>query len=230
MAVCRWKLLLFDLDGLLVNTEMMHYRAYQKACKESGGVMNWDFDTYFQVASRSSTGVRERLYRENPRMFLETSWDELYGRKQEALLALVRKEPIPLMPGVVEFLEKARDERCRMACVTHSKAFFVEKICAQHPILTSIHSWFPRESYERPKPYPDGYLKAVEQEGVSPDQAIGFEDSLRGVQSQIDAGIHSVLVTKDEKTREAACTMPSVFIVESLHEARHRLFEDSSLV
>ena len=145
-------------------------------------------------------------------------------------MALLSVEAIPLMPGVVEFLEKAKEAGCRMACVTHSRASFVERIRSQHPILSYIHSWFPRESYERPKPYPDGYLKAIEQEDASPERTIGFEDSLRGVQSQIEAGIRSVLVTKDKKTKEAAKNLPSVFIVDSLHEACDHLFEDRSRV
>ena len=219
MSRSSWQLLLFDLDGLLVNTEMMHYRAYQRACHEVGGIMNWDFDTYFQVASMSLLGLRERLYRENSHVFEKISWNDFYERKQHALLELLKTEPIPLMPGVVELLERAKASHHRMACVTHSRKSFVDTIRQQHSVLSSIHSWYTRESYERAKPFPDGYIKAVETEGALLENVIGFEDSLRGIQAQVESGIHPVLVTKDLKTKEAAQAYPSVIILNSLYEA-----------
>jgi len=224
MLPLSWKLLIFDLDGLLVNTEMMHFRAYKAACQGLGGKMDWTFDTYFQVAGSSSTGLQERLSRENPYIFRSLSWEEFYEKKQQSLFELLRTEPIPLMPGVKEFLESARDLECRMACVTHSRKLFVDTIRMQHPFFSCIHSWYTRESYDRAKPFPDGYIKAVEEEGVLPDQAIGFEDSLRGIQAQIEAGIHPVLVTKDEQTKKTAKDFPSVLIVESLYEVHDVLF------
>lgn len=216
---CDWKLLIFDLDGLLVNTEMMHWRAYEKACQEFGTSLGWNFDDYFQIASTSSHGIQERLVREHPELFNDLSWDAFYERKHQALLTLLDNEPIPLMPGVVELLERAHAKGLKMACVTHSRMSFVDTVRKQHQCLGYIQSWYTRESYDRPKPAPDGYVKAIETAGILPEQAIGFEDSLRGLQSLMDAGTTSVLVTKDRFARESVKSFPKVIVFSRIDEA-----------
>ena len=209
-------MVIFDLDGLLVNTEILHWRAYKKACQEVGYVMDWDFDSYFQTASTSETGVRDRLAKEHPLLFQTTSWDTLYEKKQKALLDSLSSEPIPLMPGVVEMLERARTNGLLMACVTHSRSRFVDAMKSQHPILSYIKAWYPRESYSRAKPAPDGYLTAVEAEHLLPEEVVGFEDSFRGVMAQLQAGIHSVLISRDLETQKAVSAYPRVAIFPSL--------------
>ena len=216
MSAC--KLLIFDLDGLLVNTEMMHWQAYQKACQKCGISLGWDFDSYFQVASTSSHGIQERLSREHPELFSSLPWDQFYEMKHSALLDLLSHEPIPLMPGVEKVLQRAYEKNLRMACVTHSRNSFVTSIRSQHSCFDLISSWYSRESYERPKPAPDGYLKAVEMEGVLPEEAIGFEDSLRGLQALLDAEVRPVLVTKVQEAQKAVENNPKVLVVPQIDE------------
>ena len=213
-----WKLLVFDLDGLLVNTEMMHWLAYDVACQRYGFRLNWPFEEYFYVASSSSSGIQMRLACEHKEQFEAISWSQFYETKQQALLDLLLKEPVPLMPGVEKLLTQVHLLGLQMACVTHSRTSFADRIRGQHTCLSYIQSWYTLETNDRPKPAPDGYLKAVFEAGILPEQAVGFEDSLRGVQAQVDAGITSVLITEDKKAREAVKAYPSVLVFSRIDE------------
>lgn len=214
----QWQMAVFDLDGLLVNTEMMHWRSYQEACRSAGVLMDWSFDSYFQTAGSSDIGVQRRLALEFPSLFSTISWHELYERKQKFLFELLQTESVPLMPGVERLLALGKCNNVLMACVTHSRAHFVDMIKKQHPIFASITAWYPRESYVHAKPAPDGYIKAVQDAGFLPEDVVGFEDSLRGLQAQESSGIQPVLVTQDVATQKAATHVSKALIFSTLND------------
>ncbi|MBS0655353.1 MAG: HAD hydrolase-like protein, partial [Verrucomicrobia bacterium] len=56
--ISHYQLFLFDLDGLLVNTEETHYRAYARMCRDRGFTLPWDFPAYFRIAQSHSDAIR----------------------------------------------------------------------------------------------------------------------------------------------------------------------------
>lgn len=188
----QFDLFLFDFDGLLVDTEQIHHKAYSLLCSEKGFPLSWSHDEYIQIAHTSADGLRKALV---PHLRVEERiWPELYQRKKELYQSLVTSEPVPLMEGVsplLGHLAKGGKKRC---VVTNSTKQQVEAIIVAHPILQTIPVWITREQYKEPKPAPDGYLKAIEMLGKRGDRVIGFEDSLRGIQSLVEAGAFPVLI------------------------------------
>lgn len=155
----NYQLFLFDFDGILVNTEELHFKAYQKMCKDRGFSLNWDEKTYVRHAMFSATGLKEAIYKEfsDLKCF---DWDLLYGEKKRAYYALL-EEGVSLMTGVSEILTALEMAKIKRCVVTHSPIEQISLIRKQHPILDSIPLWITREQYKQPKPSSECYEKAI---------------------------------------------------------------------
>src|SRR5581483_5968221 len=171
----QYELFLFDLDGLLVNTEMIHHRAYVAMCKARGYELSITFDEYFAIAQSDAKGPENFIYKTFPKLQKEEpNWKVLYAEKKRAFLDILQKESAPLLEGVetiLKALERANKKRC---VVTHSPKELVDLLRKQNPILHSIPNWITREDYTHPKPHPDGYLLAIERFAEKEDRIIGF--------------------------------------------------------
>lgn len=196
--VKNYDLYLFDFDGLLVNTEEMHYNAYRRMLKNNGIEFAWDFNRYCQAAHYQATALKEQIYLEFPELLKrEPVWDVLYKQKQEALLNLVDEGAAHLMPGVKELLEILEKAGVKRAVVTHSPDKLIQKIRKQNPLLNSIPTWITREHYEKPKPDPECYIKAIEM--LKPTgKVIGFEDTPRGLTALFGTNAEPVLICTAE--------------------------------
>lgn len=180
----QYQLFLFDFDGLLVNTEEIHFLAYKNMCAARGVKFSWSFDRYCQAAHYDAHALKNQIYIEFPLLReQEPNWDVLYLEKKEELRKLFKKGAVKLMPGVEEFLTLLKARSIPRCVVTHSPDDLVAMIRKQNPILNSIPNWITREQYSEPKPHPECYQKAISLFAKPSDKVIGFEDTPRGLWS-----------------------------------------------
>lgn len=193
----QYQLFLFDFDGLLVNTEELHFFAYKKMCALHGFKLDWDFDTYCQAAHYSAEALRDQIYGQFPELKAQfPDWKVLYAEKKQALMDLVANGTVHLMPGaerLLKALEKANIKRC---VVTHSPDDLVNAIRRQIPILDTIPDWITRHDYTHPKPHPECYIKAIEKFAHNGDRIIGFEDTPRGVKALMPTQAQAVMISR----------------------------------
>jgi len=176
-----FQLFLFDFDGLLVNTERLHFQAYIDMMASRGYKLSWSFLRYCEVAHLDATALREALYSEFPDLSLD--WPSLYAEKKKIYYELVSEGKVELMPGVESLLMELEKASIRRCVATNSFLDQIELIRSKIPLLQTIPYWITRENYEKQKPYPDAYLKAIELYEKPEDRIIGFEDSIRGLQA-----------------------------------------------
>jgi len=190
-----YQLFLFDFDGLLVNTEEIHFKAYQRMITHRGFKLDWSFDKYCQNAHYSSELLREQIFLSLPKLKAsEPDWEILYAEKRAAMIDLVNEGQVHLMPGIeklLQQLEKAEIERC---VVTHSPDLLISIVRNQNPILNTIPFWITREHYNHPKPHPECYLKAIHLHALEHDKVIGFEDTPRGMTALMQTRAKPVMV------------------------------------
>lgn len=197
----RWihdfDLFLLDFDGLLVNTEEIHHLAYKRMCANRGVDFTWDFDTYCSVAHYSATGLREKIYKQFPKLYeQEPLWSVLYSEKKKAIIDLALEGAVQLMPGAERFLKALQEADVRRCVVTHSPKELVGVIREKNPVLNTVPAWFTREDYDKPKPDPEPYLKAIEVMARPGDRMIGFEDTPRGLTALMGTPAKPVLICK----------------------------------
>jgi beta-phosphoglucomutase len=191
-----YQLFLFDFDGLLVNTEELHYLAYKQMCQQFGVELDWSFERYCCAAHYDSDAVRNQLYGQYPELYQrEPNWDILYAEKKRRVIALL-EQGTTLMPGAEEILTHLQENGIKRCVVTHSAEELVAVARAQHPILNTIPHWITRHDYSHPKPQPDCYLKAIEKLADPNDRIVGFEDTPRGIKALSQTRAQPVLICK----------------------------------
>jgi HAD superfamily hydrolase (TIGR01509 family) len=177
----NFHLFLFDFDGLLVDTEALHYQAYINTLAKRGYLLNWSYSRYSEMAHLNATAIREGLYADFPD--LDPNWAQIYEEKKQIYLQLLASGAVKLMPGVELLLRALENENIRRCVVTHSPFEQTRAIRSRLPVLDTIPHWITRENYEKSKPDPECYFKAIELHGHLGDRIIGFEDSARGLKA-----------------------------------------------
>lgn len=180
--------LLFDFDGLIVDTETPSYASWQEVYRQHGQELPLDR----WAAIIGTIGGFEPLdYLEELHGPIDR--DAVRARKRERELELLEIEE--LRPGILDYLEEAERRGLKTAIVSSSSRQWVDRHLARleraehfDEIVTADHD------PERSKPRPTLYLEALDRLGVSAAEAIAFEDSPNGVKAAKAAGIFTVAV------------------------------------
>ena len=215
--ILEYSPIFFDFDGLLVNTEHLHYKAYKTLLESYGISFPWDFAAFASVAHKSSTGLSTLITAHAPKLFEKLDWNAFYEQKKAAYVKLLEEGGLELMPGAKEVLDLVQKAHIPHAVVTNSTLKQITLIREQLPILKKIPHWITREDYANPKPAPDAYLKAIEILGAS-EKMLGFEDALRGIRALEGAAITPVLVCSSDHPQMAEVFPGSLKVYTSFTE------------
>lgn len=215
----NYQLFLFDFDGLLVNTEHLHFQAYANMLKKRGVSLEWDFPTYLYNAHLESTGLRDSICAEYPKLLeVEPRWEVLYEEKKREYFDLLSSGKIEIMQGAEALLKALDKADIQTVVVTNSLKEQTDSIRANLPILNTIKHWVTREQYNSPKPDPECYLRAIELYGKKGDKIIGFEDSIKGLKSLLKTPAKPVLVCPKHHPQLEMILDSSVVHYESLDQ------------
>ena len=191
--ILEYSPIFFDFDGLLVDTEHLHYEAYRHMLEGRGFDFSWDFSTFISIAHKSAIGLRHHILETFPELE-EVPWETLYEEKKQCYMELLREGNLEMMPGAEELLSAVQEAKIPHAVVTNSTSEQVKLIQKHLPALQKIPIWITREDYENPKPSSDAYHKAIATLGGPQEKMLGFEDALRGIRALEGAHITPVLV------------------------------------
>jgi len=188
---------LFDLDGLLLDTEPHHGSAWSQAAAHFGLLLPPDQLLSLRGRRRSDNVDQVRAWIAEAGQPVPTA-AELLAVQQPIAQGLLRGAAP--MPGARDLLERLRDLQVAMALVTSSGREAVTRKCAPHPWLDIIRERVLGDDPELAagKPAPDPFLLAAQRLGVAPETCWAFEDSLAGAQSARAAGcvVHVVAGTE----------------------------------
>ena len=194
MFLEKFLLVCFDFDGLLVDTEPLHHRAYTQAAQNYGFPLDLDFSSYKELSHNPTPGLLERYMRHCFPKFT-TPWEEFRSHAKQIYRSLLQKEGAPLMPGAKEVLCFVKEKGISFCVVTNSVENEVGLILPHHPSLQTVPLWITREKYRNPKPSPDGYLTArAHFPNIPQEKIVGLEDTLRGVEALKGAHINPVFI------------------------------------
>jgi len=178
---------LFDLDGLLLDTEPHHARAWSQAAAHFGLLLPPDRLLGLRGRRRSDNVEQVRQWIGGAGLAVPSA-TELLAVQQPIAIRLLKGAAA--MPGAQRLLERLRDLEVGMVLVTSSGRDAVERKCAPHPWLEIISERVLGDDPEllAGKPAPDPFLLAARRLGVAPGSCWAFEDSLAGAQSARAAG------------------------------------------
>jgi HAD superfamily hydrolase (TIGR01509 family) len=190
---------IFDMDGVLVDSNPTHKIALKQFCKEHG------YDL-------SEKDLREKIYGRTNRDWLLNLFGNLddatirrYADEKEALFRRLYNDIKPL-DGVVAFLDKLNALKIPRALATSAPRrnvdFTLEKTHTEHYFDVILDDSFVTEG----KPNPQIYLKSAAALGFDPAKCVVFEDSLSGVMAGKNAGCKVVGLTTTHTPEELAAT------------------------
>jgi beta-phosphoglucomutase len=179
----------FDLDGVITSTDDYHYQAWKYLSDEVGWVFNREMNHRLRGVSRSESLLI--ISEENNQVLTETEIQEMTEKKNKRYLELLDGlSTSDIMPGTIEFLSLLRKRGVKIALASASRnaGCIVDKLG-----LTTYFDYIVSASgIEFGKPDPEIFVKASEGINVLPDECVGFEDALPGLDGIIAAGMKSV--------------------------------------
>ncbi len=200
------KYILFDHDGVLVETELWYYRAGARALADIGFTM--DEDQYLRDMNQGlATWAQARAAGVD---------EETIGRQREVrngyYQEYLRTERIEI-DGVVEALAELATY-VRMAIVTTARRVDFDVIHEGRHIRRFMEFVLTREDCRLAKPHPEPYLSALKRFGATPQETLVVEDSSRGLSSAVSAGIDCVVVhndfTRSQDFSRASCRIDTL--------------------
>lgn len=203
---------IFDMDGLLIDSEAIYIKAMQAAARAVGREMTLDF-------CHSMVGV--------PGHECNLMIEELYGAGFDIkefrvhVSAHVRRsmdQRVPIKPGVVELLDFLAGSKLPRAVASSALRATIENHLGKAGLLPRFTAYAGRDDVERAKPAPDVYLEAARRLGVAPERCVAFEDSSIGLAAAHAAGMYGFIVPDIlEPTPEAR--EKCVAVLPDLHAA-----------
>jgi HAD superfamily hydrolase (TIGR01509 family) len=180
------KYILFDHDGVLVDTESWYYKAGERALADIGFTL--DKDQYLRDmdegqatwAQARAAGIDEQII------------SRLREVRNDYYQEYLRTEAIEI-EGVVEALAEL-SKYVRMGIVTTAKRADFEIIHEKRQIRQFMDFVLVREDYELAKPHPEPYLAGLKRLGATKEETLVVEDSSRGLNSAVAAGIDCAIV------------------------------------
>jgi beta-phosphoglucomutase len=179
---------IWDVDGTLVDTAELHFRAWEDLCRELGRPFSRaDFAATF---GQRNPEILRTLFGER---FDEREIAELGDKKEERYREAARRGVAPL-PGVVGLLEGLRRAGFRQAVGSSAPRANLDLILGLMGLTSFFDAVVSSENTQRGKPDPQVFLVAAERLGVPPRRCVVFEDAVAGVQAARAGGMKCVAV------------------------------------
>lgn len=181
---------IFDLDGLLADTEKLHWRAYHEALKAHGAVLAES--EYVEHWVRAGKGIGDWV----AQCGLNLDPLALRAHKSKRYLELLATELRP-MAGALELLEKLRGKKT-LALASSSYRDAVDGVLRGLDIGHYFQAIVSGLDVARVKPAPDIFLAAARQAGAMPSQCLVLEDAEKGVLAARGAGMSCIAVPTEQ--------------------------------
>ena len=189
--------ILFDMDGLVLDSEALYTRFWREAANALG----------FPMTVEQSWGMRS-LGKKLGQPYLESlfgptvDYTTLRQKRIELMDAYVEKYGIDVKPGIYELLDYMDDNNIPGAITSSSPMEFIERHLSNANLLHRFQKLCSGHSIPNGKPAPDIYLLGAKELGLKPEECLALEDSPTGILSGYRAGCLPVMIPDLDQPNE----------------------------
>lgn len=188
----RIKALVFDFDGLILETETPAFRSWAEIYREHGHEL--PRERWLDYIGREA-GWFDALAHLESLVAAPFDRDAVRRRREDRRAELLAE--LDVMAGIRDYIAEGRRLGLRLAIASSSPTNYVRAHLARIDLSDVWDAVVCREDAPRAKPAPDLYLRAVELVGVAPDEALALEDSPNGIAAAKSAGLWVVAVPNE---------------------------------
>lgn len=206
------KAIIFDMDGLLINSEPIWFEAKKELMKSIN--LEWTHEDQTVTMGVPTNFWIDYLYTKVNGVM--TKEELLYG-VTDRMKSFYKNGKIQLMPGAKEALELAKG-KYKVGLATGSYKELME-------ISLEVNNWknifdviLSSDDLERGKPHPDIYIEILKRLNVEPKESVVLEDSRDGVISGVSAGANVIAVPSKEVQIPNDVLDSAAYVINSLHE------------
>lgn len=211
------KTILFDMDGVLVATERMHYEALNRVLDRAvGRTMDWGY--YTQFIGSTTTFFWSTLDRD---FGLNGQTDALHQAYTQQKIEFLKERGHTPVDGSPELVRALARRGYRMAVASSSPMYEITEVAQALGLDGCFEFLISGETVEHPKPAPDIFLQAAAHMGVPPEDCIVIEDSSNGVRAAKAAGMTCIALRNPDSGNQDLT--PADIIIDALGDALHQI-------
>lgn len=180
---------IFDQDGLMFDTERVLEKAWHAAEKDWGIHLEEDFLKTIRGMKHQDARVKfEEWYG------TEVDFLALRNKRQEYFEEFLRRDGVPVKPGLLELLQYLKEQEIPAAVASASPMEYTKRNLLETGISQYFSQLVTGDMVAHAKPDPEIFWKAAALLGVKPEECLVLEDSLNGVEAGIRGGFVTVMV------------------------------------
>ncbi len=200
--------ILWDMDGVLVDTADLHFRAWRRLLSELGRSLT-------EEEFRATFGLRNDLILRDLLGDTPAGEIERLSYRKEAFFREQAAGRVRPLPGAVELVRRAREAGRRMAVVTSTPRANIDLVLESAGLAGNFDAIVAAEDVSQGKPDPEGFLLAARMLSVAPERCLVIEDAPGGIEAARRAGMCSLAVATTHRRQELAAADS---VVDSLSE------------
>lgn len=207
------KAVIFDMDGLLIDSEMISYKCYRDFLKDYG----FEFTLKEYIKDFPGKQLITSLNFIKEQYHLDYDIDKAIDVFHEYESEYIKNEGVDLKPGAKELLQYLKEHHFKTIIATSSHEKRAQSLLEKHQIMQYMDDIIYGFEVEHGKPAPDIFLKACEKLDVFPEEALVLEDSEAGIDSAYQAHI-PVICIPDLKNPDSLHQHRCICLLNSLNE------------
>ncbi len=201
----RFKGVIFDLDGVLVDTEYYQWQGWIEILKPYGVTLS--NEDYYNYAGKNVTIIADELIE---RFNLKPK-HSLSEEKEELIIKWFKSKPITLMHFAKESIKYFKDLGLKISICSSGNTEEILIKLNKTGINKMVDFITSRNDVKRGKPFPDIYLHSVKQLNLKPSECLAFEDTQYGLQSAKDAGLYCIGIPNEFSIKQDFSKADKVF-------------------
>ena len=207
---------LFDMNGTMIDDMAFHEKAWFDVLNEDLG------------ANMTMADTKNHMYGKNEELFVRVFGEGTFTTEEMARHSLKKEQKyqqsflphMKLISGLDAFLDKAAEHQIKMAIGTAASPFNVDYVLDNLPVKKYFDAIITADDVVTSKPHPDVFLKCADVLNTAYADCIVFEDSPKGVESALNAGMKAVVIKTYHEEEEFAHLNNVLMFVDDYNDRR----------